>query len=147
MPINSTDAARAAFLLRITLGVMFLAHGVVLKWFVFTLPGTAAYFESLGLPGLLAYAVFAAEAGGGVLLILGIATRWVALAVIPILLGATWTHAGNGWVFSDAGGGWEYPAMLVILAIVQALLGAGAYALRPGAITLSKSAAASAAGR
>jgi putative oxidoreductase len=52
------------------------------------------------------------------------------LALIPILLGATWTHAGNGWLFSAEGGGWEYPLFLSVTAAVQALLGDGAFALK-----------------
>ena len=127
---ESRNAAYAALVLRLTLGVMFVAHSVVLKLFVFTLAGTAGYFDSLGLPGQLAYVVFAAEAAGGVMLILGIQTRRVALALIPILAGAVWVHAGNGWVFSNPGGGWEYPALLIVLAAIQALLGDGAWALR-----------------
>lgn len=119
----------ATTLLRLSLGVMFLAHGVVLKLLTFGLPGTAAYFESIGLPGPLAYIVFLAETVGGVMLILGIQTRWVALSLSPILLGATLVHAENGWVFSAANGGWEYPAYLVVLSVAQALLGDGAYAL------------------
>jgi putative oxidoreductase len=107
--------------LRITLGLMFIAHSVILKYFTFTLAGTAQYFDSIGLPGFLAYVVFAAEAIGGVLLILNIRTRWVALALVPVLLGATWVHIGNGWVFSNEGGGWEYPVFLIIAAIVVAL--------------------------
>jgi putative oxidoreductase len=43
--------------------------------------------------------------------------------MLPILLGALWTHAGNGWVFSNPNGGWEYPAFLVLLAIVLFLGG------------------------
>lgn len=117
------------FLLRVALGVMFLAHSVLLKLFVFTLPGTAAFFESLGLPGWSAYVVFLAEAVGGIMLILGIQARWVALALIPILVGATWTHWGNGWMFGNENGGWEYPAYLTLLAFVQFLLGDGAWAL------------------
>ena len=127
---ESRNAAYAALVLRLTLGVMFVAHSVVLKLFVFTLAGTAGYFDSLGLPGQLAYVVFAAEAAGGVMLILGIQTRRVALALIPVLAGAVWVHAGNGWVFSNPGGGWEYPALLIVLAAIQALLGDGAWALR-----------------
>ena len=73
---------------------------------------------------------FAAELVGGVLLILGVHTRIVALALVPILLGATWAHAGNGWLFSAPNGGWEYPAFWTVTLIVQALLGDGAYALR-----------------
>lgn len=119
----------AAFLLRIALGVMFLAHSLLLKLFVFTLPGTAQFFVSIGLPGWLAYVIFAAEAVAGVLLILGVQTRWVALATVPILMGATWAHFGNGWMFGYTNGGWEYPAYLTLLAIVQSLIGDGAYAL------------------
>ena len=50
----------------------------------------------------------------------------MAAATIPLLLGALSVHAGNGWVFSNENGGWEYPAYLVVAAIAQALLGAGA---------------------
>jgi len=107
--------------LRVSLGLMFIAHSVVLKYFMYTLAGTAQYFESIGLPSALAYVVFAAEAIGGVLLILNIRTRWVALALVPILIGATWAHIGNGWVFSNTNGGWEYPVFLIIATVVVAL--------------------------
>ena len=96
----------------------------------FTLAGTAQYFESLGLPAFLAYATFWAELIGGVLLVLGVQSRWVALALLPVLFGAAWVHIGNGWVFSGQGGGWEYPLYLIVLSVAQALLGDGAYALQ-----------------
>ena len=121
-------APYAALILRVGLGVMFVAHGLILKYFVFTLAGTAQFFESIGYPAFLAYAVFAAETAGGILLIAGIYTRWVALALIPVLLGALMVHVPNGWVFSAAGGGWEYPAFLILASVVQALLGDGAFA-------------------
>jgi putative oxidoreductase len=126
---DSTNPAVAALVLRVSLGTMFVAHAL-LKYFVFTLPGTAQFFASLGLPGVLGYATFAAELAGGVLLIAGVKTRVVALALVPVLLGATWVHAGNGWLFSAPKGGWEYPAFWTVTLIVQALLGDGAYALR-----------------
>jgi putative oxidoreductase len=126
--IDSRTAPYAAFVLRISLGLMFVAHAL-LKLFVFTLPGTVQFFQSLGLPGLLAYVVFAAELVGGVLLIAGIGSRWVAAALVPLLLGTVWAHAGNGWLFSAPNGGWEYPVFLTVAAIVQALLGDGAFAL------------------
>ena len=118
----------AALLLRVTLGTLFVAHAL-LKLFVFTLAGTAQYFASLGLPGWLGYATFAAELAGGLLLIAGVRVRAVALALVPVLVGATWAHAGNGWVFSAPNGGWEYPAFWTVALVVQALLGAGARAL------------------
>ena len=108
-------------LLRVSLGIMFIAHSVILKYFVFTLPGTAQYFASIGLPSALAYVVFAAEAIGGVLLVIGVQTRLVSLGLIPILAGALWAHAGNGWVFSNNGGGWEYPLFLIVISVVVAL--------------------------
>lgn len=118
----------AALLLRLSLGILFIAHGL-LKVFVFTLPGTVAFFESVGLPGALAYVVVAAEVGGGVLLILGVQTSLVALALVPVLIGATVVHLPNGWVFSNPNGGYEYPALWTVLLLVQSLLGAGAYAV------------------
>jgi putative oxidoreductase len=116
------------FVLRLALGTMFIAHAG-LKYYVFTLPGTARFFESLGLPGALGYVTFAAELVGGVLILAGAYTRWVAAGLVPILLGATWAHAGNGWVFTSANGGWEYPAFLAAAAAAQALLGDGSLAL------------------
>ena len=128
--IDDRTAPYAALVLRVSLGAMFLTHSVWLKGFVYTLSGTAQFFESIGLPGPLAYLVFAAEAVGGVLLIAGVHARWAALALLPILLGATWAHAGNGWLFTNPNGGFEYPLFLALAAGVQALLGGGAYALR-----------------
>ena len=118
----------AAVLLRTGLGAMFIAHAL-LKYFVFTLPGTVQFFESIGLPGGLAYATIAAELGGGVMLILGVYTRAVALALLPVLLGALWVHFHNGWLFTAPKGGWEYPAFLALVAVAVALLGGGRYAL------------------
>lgn len=126
------NAAYAALVLRVTLGVAFLAHGL-LKVLVFTVPGTVQFFGSLGLPAIVAYATIAVEIVGGALLILGVYTRWVSLALVPVLLGAAWAHWGNGWVFSAQGGGWEYPVFWAMTLIVQALLGDGAYALKRAA--------------
>ncbi len=127
---DTGSVAYGALLLRLSLGVMFVAHAL-LKLLVFTLPGNAAFFESIGLPGWLGHVTFAAEFVGGLLLILGLYVRWVALALLPILLGATWAHGGNGWLFINTGGGWEYPLFLAAAAAVQGLIGNGAYALSP----------------
>jgi putative oxidoreductase len=123
IPIRLTNTTPyGVLLLRASLGVMFLAHSVVLKALTYGLGGTAKFFESIGLPGPLAYVVFAMEALGGVLLLLGVKTRWVAAALLPILAGAAWTHAGNGWVFSAPNGGWEYPVFLAIASVVLILI-------------------------
>jgi putative oxidoreductase len=113
---------------RISLGLVLIAHSVYLKLVVFSLPGTAQFFASIGLPAALAYIVFAIEAVAGAALVIGWQTRIAALAVVPVLLGATWAHASAGWLFTNSGGGWEYPALLSVLAIAQFFLGDGAFA-------------------
>ncbi len=119
----------AATILRLTNGILFVLHAG-LKIFVFTPAGTVGFFESLGLPGLLAYVVIAAELLGGLALIAGFKTRLAALALIPVLLGALFTvHLASGFFFSNEGGGWEYPAFWIVALIVQALLGSGLYAV------------------
>ena len=125
------DSARidlAALLLRTALGVMFIAHAL-LKYLVFTPAGTVRFFESLGLPGPLAYVTIGAELVGGVMLVLGAYTRVVALALVPVLLGAAWAHSGNGWLFTSPNGGWEYPVFLAVAGVVVGLIG-GRFALR-----------------
>lgn len=117
-------------LLRISLGIVFIAHSALLKVFIFGMPGTVSFFESLGLAGWFAYVVVAVETVGGVCLVLGVYARWAAVCLLPIALGATWAHWGSGWLFESAGGGWEYPAYLAILCVAQILLGEGAFALQ-----------------
>lgn len=129
---NADSVSLGRLVLRLALGIMFLAHAGQ-KFFVFTLPGTAAFFASLGLPGVLAYPVFAAELFGGLALLLGLRTRLVAAALLPVLIGASWAHLGNGWAFTSPHGGWEYPIFLAVADLALALLGGGAYALLPDA--------------
>lgn len=125
--IDVRTAPYAALVLRVALGVMFIAHAL-LKVYVFTLPGTVKFFESIGLPGPLAYVTISAELIGGTLILAGAWSRWVTAALVPLLIGATWAHAGNGWLFTAPNGGWEYPAFLTIAALVQVLLGDGRFA-------------------
>lgn len=114
---------------RIGLGIVLLAHSAYLKLVIYTLPGTAQFFTSIGLPAFLAYLVFAVETLAGIALLVGWRTSLAAISVVPVLLGATWAHWSYGWLFTNNGGGWEYPALLSIFAIAQALLGDGALAI------------------
>ncbi|WP_175703110.1 DoxX family protein [Burkholderia ambifaria] len=117
-----------ATLLRVALGVLYLAH-VAQKVFVFTLPGTAQFFASIGLPGWLAYVTTFVELAGGLALLAGFRVRVVALVLLPFMLGAVSAHLPNGWSFGSPHGGWEYPAFWAVTLAVQALLGGGAFAL------------------
>jgi len=124
-------AGAAALLLRLAIGITFLAHGW-LKIRVFTPAGTVKYFESLGLPGFFAYLTIVGEIGGGTLLVLGIETRWVALLLIPLIAGTiVLVHGKNGWLFTNKDGGWEFPAFWIVALVVLALLGDGTAALQP----------------
>lgn len=129
--IDTRTAPYAALLLRLSLGTLLLAHGLLLKVMTFGVAGTAGYFASLGYPAAFAYLVILGEIGGGLALILGLWTRPIALLLLPILIGATLQHLGAGWLFSAKGGGWEFPAFWTAMLVVQALLGDGAYAWRP----------------
>lgn len=127
--MNTSSLNHSAFISRIALGSILLAHGA-LKIFVFSVPGTIGFFESLGLPAIVAYLTIFGEVVGGTFLLLGAYSRLVALLSLPILAGATWTHMGNGWLFSNQGGGWEFPALLVALAVTVAIQGSGSFAIR-----------------
>jgi putative oxidoreductase len=130
--LHSTDRRAAplgTLVLRISLAAMWLSHAM-LKLMVFTLAGTAQFFESVGIPGVLAYPVFATEVVGGVMILLGVYGRQVSLLLLPILLVAAWTHLPNGWVHTNKGGGWEYPVFLAAASFAHWLLGDGAYALK-----------------
>ncbi|NVO56968.1 DoxX family protein [Rhodobacteraceae bacterium B1Z28] len=126
---QQTNSNYGALLTRLSLGSILVSHGL-LKVLVFTIPGTVGYFASLGLPASAAYLTIFAEIIGGTAILLGLYTRLASLLSIPLLLGALWAHANNGWVFSSEGGGWEFPLLLVLLAVVVALQGSGPFALR-----------------
>ena len=127
--IDSRSAPYGAFVLRFALGLMWVSHAL-LKYVVFTIPGFAGFLGSLGLPEALAWPVFLAELIGGVLIIAGIYARHVALLLIPVMAGAMSVHIPNGWLFSAAGGGWEYPGFLIVASFALWLIGDGAFALR-----------------
>jgi putative oxidoreductase len=127
--IDTRYASYATLLLRLSVGVMFLAHGFYMKILGFGFAGTMGYFSSIGYPAFFGILVPLAETAAGIALILGIWIRPVSLLTVPLLIGAVLQHTGNGWVFSNAGGGWEYPVFWIMVMIAQAGLGAGAYAV------------------
>lgn len=126
---QQNELTYGAPIIRVSLGVVLLAHGL-LKVYVFTIPGTVGYFGSLGLPPIAAYLTIFAELVGGIALILGLYSRLVAALSLPLLIGSVWAHAANGWLFSAPNGGWEFPLLLVALAVAVTVQGGGAFALR-----------------
>lgn len=132
---NTHYPASASLLLRVALASMWISHGLILKLLTFGVAGLAAWLVSIGLPGALALPLIIAESAGGLLILLGWHGRWVSLALLPILLGALLVHAGNGWVFSNPDGGWEYPLFLALMSLVHLLLGDGQWAVKPEGVT------------
>ena len=124
-PSLRSPTAYGTTLIRFGLGIMWIAHAL-LKLMVFTLAGTALYFQSIGLPGFLAYPVFALELFGGIALVIGIYPRQVSLALLPVMAVAASVHFGNGWVHTSPNGGWEYPVFLAVASLALWLLGDGA---------------------
>lgn len=129
--LDEVTGPYGALLLRVTLGAALIVHWLK-KLLVFTPAGTAHMFETLGLPGSLAYVVMTVEITTAIALILGVWPRWAALAALPVLLGAiAFFHWKNGFDYNaPKGGGWEYPAFWAIALVVQVLVGDGACALR-----------------
>ena len=123
----------AASLLRIALGIMWLSHAIVLKLMTFGIGGLAAWMGTQGFAPALAWPLVIAETVGGTMILLGLHGRWASLALLPVLFGAIFIHSGNGWVFTNPNGGWEYPVFLVIASVVHFLLGDGEAALSPAA--------------
>jgi len=125
----SALAPVGATLLGWGLGVLFLVHGLT-KLLVFTPAGTAAYFQSLGLPGALGYVALVLELTLAAALLLGVYARWVGLLGVPLLLGTIVSvHGANGFSFANAGGGWEYPAFWALALLVLFCIGDGKWTL------------------
>lgn len=125
-----------ATLLRLTLGAMWVSHA----WFkitAFGIAGFAGWLGSLGLPGFMAGPVIVLELLGGLFILAGLQGRLVSLVLLPVLAVATWVHAPNGLIFSNANGGWEYPVFLMSASLVHVLIGDGYLALRSRPLALT----------
>ena len=120
----------AALLLRLTLGAAWLSHAF-LKLAAFSMPSLAAFLNAQGMPTPMAWPVALLELAGGAAIILGIHGRVASTALLPLLAGALLAHTGNGWAASVPGGGWLYPAILMMATLLHLRLGDGAGALRP----------------
>jgi len=130
----STDGDWAGLILRLTLAAMILPHGFqkVFGWFGGGgFSGTMQYFtKSAGLPSIIAFLVIIGEPLGGTMLVLGLGTRFAALWIGAIMLGAALkVHAGNGffmnWHGDKKGEGWEFFILAVGIALALIVNGAG----------------------
>jgi putative oxidoreductase len=94
--IDASTAPYAAFLLRVGLGLLFLALAD-LQIRVYGLPTEVEFFRSIGLPGRLVYLTAAMQVIGGIALVAGVYARFAALLLLPIIVGTIVTvHASKG---------------------------------------------------
>jgi putative oxidoreductase len=125
--------------LRLFLGVTFVMHAY-LALFIYTPTGAAAYNAAKGipLPAVAAWFTILAHGLGGLMMILGLWTRWAALANLVVILGALiFVHLDQGYFLHGVlvsgqpqAAGYEYVLALVGATIAQVLLGGGALALK-----------------
>ncbi len=124
---NLPDEINTALLvLRVVLGVTIAAHGYGKFFQGARIPGTAGWFDSMGMRPGKVHAVLAAgtEVGTGVLLSLGLLTSFGAAGLVGLMVVAGWTvHRHNGFFIIKEG--WEYVFFLAVAAIVVAMLGPG----------------------
>ncbi len=124
-------------ILRVILGVVFLAHGCqkMLGWFGgFGFHGTVAAFTHMGMPAALAVLIICTEFFGGMGLIVGLLTRIAALGVAGLMIGAIFmVHLQNGffmnWMGTQKGEGFEFHLLALAMAAALLLRGAGAFSL------------------
>lgn len=117
-------------ILRLVLGVTLAAHGYNKFFGGGRIPGTARWFESIGMkPGKFHATVAATtEMAAGLGLAVGLLTPIPAAGFVSLMLVAAWTvHRANGFFIVKEG--WEYNLVLAVTAIVVATLGAGKYSL------------------
>lgn len=128
---ESTRRQWALTIVRLTLGVIFFAHGSAKTFGLFGGPGLeafAAWAAGFGIPSFLAYLGALAEFVGGCLLLLGIASELGALMTIPVMIAAvTKIHWAHG--FFAQNGGFEYPLSLIFFALAIVIGGPGYFAL------------------
>lgn len=134
----ASTGGSAGLVLRATLGLVMFPHGAqkLLGWWGgYGLEGTHGFLtQAIGLPSLLAYGVILLEFLGPLALVLGFATRYVALGFLGLMLGAIATvHAPYGffmnWSGAQAGEGFEYHLLVIGMSLALVLLGSGRAAL------------------
>ena len=127
-----------SLILRVGLGAVIFPHGAqkLLGWFGgFGIAGTMGFFtEQMHLPWLVAFLVIMGESLGSLGLIAGFLTRFTALSLAVIMVGAVvTTHLPNGffmnWLGKQAGEGFEYHLLVITMSVVLLITGAGRWSV------------------
>lgn len=124
--MNKLEASK--LVLRLVLGISFLLHGIAK--FQGGIANTAGWFDSIGIPGVIAYAVAVIEVAGGIALIVGLGTRVVSIILGILMLGAIFTaKLPAGFLGNGTGAGYELDIAFLAIAIFLAVNGSKMFAL------------------
>ena len=135
--LMATNNDVAFTIVRVVLGIVFLAHGCqkMLGWFGgFGFHATMGFFTHMGMPAPLAFLIICTEFFGGLGLVLGLLTRIPALGIAGLMIGAIFmVHLQNGffmnWMGTQKGEGFEFHLLAIGMAAAILLRGAGAFSL------------------
>jgi putative oxidoreductase len=134
--VLATDRSSILTILRITLGLVMLPHGLqkTLGWFGgYGFSGTMGWFASIGIPTVLGFLAIAAETAGALALITGFTTRIAAAGVAAVMLVAIPMHKANGffmnWSGQQKGEGFEYHLLALAIALALIIGGAGRFSI------------------
>ena len=125
-------ASYGAILLRLILGIVYIMHAY-LALVVFGPAGMIAYQVKSGIPfpEIATWYLILAHGLGGIFLVLGIYTRWAALANVPVMLGAlVFVHLKNGFWAHQSPSGYEYVLVLLVATVAAAMIGGGVLSLK-----------------
>ena len=118
----------STLILRLVLGATFFIHGLVK--FQGGIENIVGWFDSIGLPGVLAYGVAVVEMVGGLALILGLGSRIVSSLFVVLMLGATVkVKLAGGFLGNGQGAGWELDLALLVIALFIAINDSKMFAL------------------
>jgi putative oxidoreductase len=114
-------------LIRFGAGVILLYHGYGKLFMGAAAPVAQNVLAPLGFPAPLAWAYFLGilELFGGAALALGLFTRLIALMLIVQFIFVTYWHSKNGYMFTSPRGGWEFPAIMLLIYVAIFFRGGG----------------------
>lgn len=121
--MSALNQGVGSLIIRLALGLIFFIHG--LQKFQGGLDNTAGFFESLGISGIMGYVVATIELVGGILLIVGLGTRWIGAAFTVIMLVAIFTVK----LQMGFAGGYEFEIALAAMSLYLVVSGGADYSL------------------
>jgi putative oxidoreductase len=128
--IDAVYARYGIFVLRVAVGIDWTVHAFLKTWRgMYT---HEALLAKNGITPLLAWPTFSVEVIGGCAILLGWYTRQWAAFLLVFLAVVVWIKWPVGWLYSNAGGGWEYPLFWLFAQAALVLAGSGAFALQTG---------------